>query len=209
LHGRQWPQEPGRPSVWILDVSEPALILGSTQPADVVDASRADAEGVEVVRRRSGGGAVLLRPGSVVWVDVLVPPGDVLWTADVATAFHWLGRAWAGALGDLGVDASWHDGTTLVTSPWSRLVCFAGLGPGEVTSAGAKVVGVSQRRQRTGALFQCAALLAWEPSDLLGLMRLDDEERRRAAGDIRPRASALKVDGGRVEQAFLDRLARL
>ena len=31
------------------------------------------APGVEVVRRRSGGGAVLLVPGEVVWFDVVVP----------------------------------------------------------------------------------------------------------------------------------------
>lgn len=209
LHGRPWPPEPGRPSVWIQEVTEPAVVLGSTQPADVVDAGRAGVGGFEVVRRRSGGGAVLLRPGDVVWVDVLVPPGDALWTTDVSTAFHWLGRAWAGALGDLGVDASWHDGTRLVATPWSRLVCFAGLGPGEVTSGGAKVVGVSQRRQRTGALFQCAALLAWDPVGLLDLLNLADEERRRAAHDIGPRAAGLGVPGRRVEAAFLDRLARL
>ena len=39
--------------------------------------------GVAVVRRRSGGGAVLLDPGGVVWVDVVVPRHDPRWDDDV------------------------------------------------------------------------------------------------------------------------------
>ena len=41
-----------------------------------VDLEACAGAGVEVVRRRSGGGAVLVEPGSVVWVDVLVAATD-------------------------------------------------------------------------------------------------------------------------------------
>jgi lipoate-protein ligase A len=117
-----------------------------------------------VVRRRSGGGAVLVEPGDVLWVDVVVPRHDALWDDDVGRAFHWLGDAWAATVGPDG-RAAVHRGP-LVTTRWSRAVCFAGLGPGEVTVDGRKVVGISQRRTRDGALFQCAALLAWHPGPL-------------------------------------------
>ena len=181
-------------------------MLGSTQADGVVDRRQAAAAGVDVVRRHSGGGAVLLRPGEVVWVDVLVPAGDQLWSDDVARAFAWLGTVWADALADVGLDASLHAGPTVATS-WSDLVCFAGLGPGEVTVDGAKVVGMSQRRRRGGALFQCAALLAWEPADLLALLALDDGRRRQAAQELRRVAAGAGLDARLLEDALLARLA--
>ena len=60
-----------------------ALVLGSTQPGTSVDSARAARAGIEVVRRRSGGGAVLVGPGDPVWIDVWLPRGDPLWHDDV------------------------------------------------------------------------------------------------------------------------------
>ena len=221
-HGRPWPPEPVR-SARLVEATGPAVVLGSTQAAEVVDVDRAAAAGVAVVRRRSGGGAVLVRPGELVWADVFVPAGDPLWLADVGRATHWLGRTWTDALAALGVRASWHDGP-LVSTPWSGLVCFAGLGPGEVQLAtgaaggtgdtgdtggtGGKVVGVSQRRTRAGALFQCAALLRWHPDDLLDLLSVDDDRRSEAAAELDGAAVGLGVAPTDLEDAFLDRLAR-
>jgi lipoate-protein ligase A len=39
-----------------------------------------------------------------------------------------------------------------------------------VTVAGRKVVGISQRRTRRAARFQCAAALAWDPAALVALL---------------------------------------
>ena len=90
------------------------------------------------------------------------PPGDPLAESDVGRAFVWVGRAWAGALAAVGVvGATVHEGASRPPTAWSAAVCFAGLGPGEVTVDGAKVVGISQRRRRDGALFQCGALVRW------------------------------------------------
>jgi lipoate-protein ligase A len=190
--------------VWVVDVTGPAVVLGSTQPESVVRAGAGVdvGSGVDVVRRRSGGGAVLVEPGGLVWVDVLVPAGDPLWQADVGRAFAWLGRAWAGALADAGEPgAEVHDGP-LRHTPWSRAVCFAGLGPGEVTIAGVKVVGMSQRRTRAGALFQCAALLAWDPARLVEVLGLPAE----AAVDLAGAARALAVDPDALLTALVARL---
>lgn len=178
--------------MWVLEATEPAVVLGSTQAESLV------VPGTPTVRRRSGGGAVLVEPGGLVWVDVFVPAGDPLWEVDVGRAFAWLGRVWAGALG---AGALAHAGP-LVTTPWSKLVCFAGLGPGEVTLDGAKVVGMAQRRARAGALFQCAALREWRPQRLLDRLALTDDERRRAGRDLAGVARGLDVE----LDAFLDRL---
>jgi lipoate-protein ligase A len=149
---------------------------------------------------------VLVEPGGLVWLDVLVPAGDPLWEHDVGRAFAWLGRAWVAALADAGVSgAEAHEGP-LVTNAWSRIVCFAGLGPGEVTLDGAKVVGMCQRRARAGALFQCAALLDWQPRRLLDLLALDDDERDRGTKELATAARGLDVDSSILVDAFLDRL---
>ena len=157
-------------TISVLEVDRPALVLGSTQSEAIVDRAAAARLGVEVARRRSGGGAVLLQPGGTVWVDVEVPRGDPLWDDDVGRAAWWLGDAWARALAALGVrDAVVHRGP-LVRRPGSDLVCFAGLGAGEVTVGGAKAVGISQRRTRAGARFQCAAPVTWDVATLAAVV---------------------------------------
>jgi lipoate---protein ligase len=156
---------PARRTVRWLTVDRPALVLGSTQPEP-------PAATVDVVRRRSGGAAVLLRPGWVAWADVVVPAGDPLWDDDVGVAPLWLGRCWAAALQRLGVDhVDVHTGA-MIRPPLSRLVCFAGLGAGEVTAGGRKVVGISQRRTREAVLFQVAVLLRWDVADTLAALGL-------------------------------------
>jgi len=159
-----------------------AVVLGSTQRSDVVGPGGG---GLDVVRRRSGGGAVLVSPDDPVWIDVWVPVGDPLWTADVSRAFDWLGGTWGRALRALGLT-----GVVVRTdgpgacSRWSSLVCFGGVGAGEVTIAGRKAVGLAQRRDRRGAWFHGACVVRWDPSGLLAALALDDDERSAAADEL-------------------------
>lgn len=209
FHARPIP-DTVEPAVWVCQPTAPALVLGSAQRPEVADQEACARAGVEVVRRRSGGGAVLVVPGDLLWVDVLVPADDPLWEPDVGRAFHWLGEVWAAALRDLGVTAVHHEGA-LVSTEWSRLVCFASLGPGEVVlrdPAGTKVVGISQRRTRAGARFQCAVLLRWDPSALAALLALADAQRAELVAAVTPAAAGLDVSAREIQQAFLRHLAR-
>jgi lipoate-protein ligase A len=160
LHARLLP-EPLERTVWALTVDRPAIVLGSAQRIDEV----AVPDGADLVRRRSGGGAVWLAPGGTLWVDVLLPRDDPLWDDDVGRSGLWLGEAWAAALS--GHSAVVHRGA-MQRSPHADAVCFAGLAPGEVTQGpgGPKLVGVSQRRSRYGARFQCVAYETWDPAPL-------------------------------------------
>lgn len=197
LHALGIPDPPAR-LVRVLEVDRPALVLGSTQSVTVADDDACAARGVDVVHRRSGGGAVLVEPDRLVWLDVVVPAGDLLWCDDVGRAFLWLGDAWAAALARCWSPVAGpgpvrvHRGGLVCPNRWGRLVCFAGLGPGEVvTAAGAKVVGMAQRRTRSAALFQCAVPLAWDPVGLMELMALRPEERERGAAELGGAAVAL------------------
>ncbi len=167
----------------MLEATAPALVLGSTQGDDLVDRASARAQGVDVVRRRSGGGAVLVGPATTAWVDVIIPADDPLWDHDVGRAAGWVGRAWRAALVDLGVaPTEVHDGA-LACGPLGRLVCFGTVGAGEVTMPDRrKVVGISQRRTRLAARFQCAAYTRWDPAPLVDLLRLGADGARALDG---------------------------
>ncbi|MEO5841290.1 MAG: hypothetical protein ABIQ73_22695 [Acidimicrobiales bacterium] len=138
--------------VRIFEPTAPAIVLGSTQREDVVDARFVAQRGLEVARRRSGGGAVLV-DASVVWVDFAIARDDPLWDDDIARSMQWLGRLWSNALTRVGVDADVNKGPAIVP-PLARDICFCGIGHGEVVVDGRKAIGISQRRTRNGARFQ-------------------------------------------------------
>ncbi|MFM8015832.1 MAG: lipoyl protein ligase domain-containing protein [Actinomycetota bacterium] len=164
-------------SVELLEIDRPAVVLGSTQSLDAVRGNRAAELGFAVVRRRSGGGVVILQPGDHVWIDVTVPRGHQLWSDDVERATWWLGDAWCEVLRVVDDSAEWavHRDKLQASAP-ERAVCFASVGPGEVVrrgvaagrggvverggGAGRKVVGISQRRTKDAARFQCTVFSA-------------------------------------------------
>lgn len=158
----------GRSAVWF-DVDRTALVLGSAQRDDVVDAEACARHDVEVVHRRSGGGAVLMVPGEMLWLDVVVPRHDELWQDDIGRAMWWLGDVWADALAELGEPGEVHRGAVEHTT-WSGLVCWDGVGAGEVMVGGRKAVGISQRRTRHWLRLQSSIHLAWQPELLTELL---------------------------------------
>ncbi len=135
-----------------------------------------------VTRRRSGGGAVYVAPDDPVWVDVWVPRGDPLWHDDVLVAPRWVGEWWRSAVAvatGIGPDElTVHHGPSVVAR-WSPLICFAGVGPGEVTvgPGGKKVVGLAQWRSRQGALVHGGAYGHWDPRALVDVLAVDDVDR--------------------------------
>ena len=187
LHGLE-PTGDERVAEWY-EVTRPALVLGSAQRDEVVDTEACAAAGVDVVRRRSGGGVVLLVPGESLWLDVVVPRADPLWDDDVARAMWWLGDVWCEALAAIGVaDAHVHRGP-LMHTPWSRLVCFDGIGAGEVLVGERKAVGIRQRRTRGWLRLQSSVHLAWRPELLVSLLApgsTPDSPPLPTAADLRP-----------------------
>jgi len=169
-------------TVVVNEVVAPALVLGSTQSPELLRPEvRAEAEagtGPDVVRRRSGGGLVPLAPDGQLWVDVVVPLGDALWDDDATRMARSAGQWWVDALVRLGVDPelvrSDQQSTGRPTNDreLGRVVCFAGIGPGEVEVAEDfgiwwKTVGFSQRRTRHGAVLQCLVPRRWDHGALV------------------------------------------
>jgi lipoate-protein ligase A len=188
-------------------VNGPTLVLGSTQAAALVDATTMRTRGVELARRRGGGGAVYVGPGEQLWLDVWIPRQDPLWVADVSVAAEWVGAWWTTALASAGMGqegVAVHRGRS-VSGAFGDLVCFAGRGPGEVFKDGRKVVGLSQWRAREGALFSSCAYATWDPAPLLALLDVGDDERRElAAGLATAGAGLADLDPGGVELSHVE-----
>jgi lipoate---protein ligase len=212
LHGL-WPAEEDRSRRIVRRcrvAGATALVLGSSQSEQTVDHRAIAAAGVEPVRRRSGGGAVIVAPDAQLWFDVWIPRPDPLWQDDVVRSAFWLGETWAAALRSLEArDVSVHR-RRLGSTSWSALVCFAASGPGEVSVGSRKVVGISQRRTGAGALLHSVALLEWDSAAVPGLLALAPEDRHRAVIETAPAAAGLGevLPARRQGAAMLDAVAR-
>ena len=181
---------PTRRFARVHEVSAPALVLGSRQDPREVTGPLPD--GTELAARRSGGGAVWLAPGAQVWIDLVVPVGDPLHTADVRAAAAMVGRAWADALAPEQT-VVWDGGMT--EPELSRVACFAGVGPGEVLLDGRKLVGISQRRNSAVSRFQCVAYLRWDPEVLLAAFSGSGRARSEPRSEVLERLSSVLRHG--------------
>lgn len=195
-----WVPEPIGPTVGVLTVCEPALVLGSTQRVEQV--VRADPPSIAVVRRGSGGGAVLLEPGEHTWVDLFLPRLDRRWSDDVVVAPEWVGEVWASVVGGFGLRGTVHQGRW-EADELGRLVCFAGRGPGEVTVGGRKLVGLSQRRTREGVRFQCLLHRRFDAPRHAALLGPGIE-----VAELADRVAVLDAPPSVVAEAFIDALGR-
>jgi hypothetical protein len=176
-------------------------VLGSSQPPPELSES---AQGLEVIRRASGGGAVLVAPDAQLWVNVWLPRGDALWVDDVVRSSQWLGEAFVSALRQLGVpDLAVHTGR-LERTEWSDLICFAGLGPGEVSTAGKKLVGLAQRRDRYGARFHSFSSVSPVGPALTSVLALEASMSKAIEGMLDATTTCLEDVLGSAECRFLE-----
>lgn len=198
----------GRQLWWPALPVAPVLVLGSTQSETAIDHTRRSERGIDLVRRRSGGGAVLVGAGELHWFDLVIDRDDPLWSEDVGQAFGWVGQVLQRALSELGTNGTVHSGR-LVRTEWSDRICFAGIGPGEVIAdTGEKVAGVSQRRTRHAARFQCAVLKRWNAKVMVDLLNLGDNDRERASQELRSAASGIEVPDATFRSAISAALPR-
>jgi lipoate-protein ligase A len=154
-------------TMFVVRPSRTTLVLGSAQSPDLLDLSQVG--DIPLRRRRGGGGLVLLQADDL-WIDWWIPADDPRWRSDVHASSRMAGQWWADVLTTI-VDGvvTVHDGP-LDGDPAHRLVCFAGRGPGEVFVDGKKAVGVTQWRVREG-IFVSTVMHAHASNDVLRYVR--------------------------------------
>ena len=144
----------------------PATVsLGYAQvPDDAVDRARCAALGIGLVRRPTGGSAILHEPPErEVTYSVVGRDGDFPGADDVLETYRVLGRALVAGLGRLGVAAAL---APLVRGRSDRTptFCFGRAGAYEIAVGGRKLVGSAQRRQRGCFLQHGSVLLGADPA---------------------------------------------
>ncbi len=204
LHGLE--PDPGADrQVWLMSPLDTALVLGSAQRTEIA-AGRGSQE-ARVVRRRSGGGAVMVVPDDSVWIDVVIGRADPLWDDDVNRAPIWLGQVWVAALASLGL-ARGRVVDRYQPGSWGRLACFASRGPGEVLVGGAKAVGVSQRRTQATTRFQTLIYRRWDPEELVARLAVSPGQREGLRVAMVSAACPVEAQSDEVFAAFLTSLPR-
>jgi lipoyl(octanoyl) transferase len=201
--------------------SAPAVVLGVGQSLRAVDADVSRAAGVAVVRRASGGTAVLADE-TMLALDVAVPPDHPRAGSDILEAYRWLGEVFRDALAALAPPGvAGRIGMTTVAGaradqeaqrrapPGSSgalrgLACFGTLSPYEVVLAGAdgtpdrKVVGLSQVRKRGVVLYQVGlyrTVRARDLARLLAILAISENERARLAAELPRRVAGVESLG--------------
>lgn len=153
------------PSAAMWSYSSVALVLGRSQKASVSMLERAGEEGVDVVVRAAGGGAVIAGPWMCSYT-VLVPPDHAFARISLPRSYEVIGEAWRRALGRLGIPTDLAPRVTAGPAGVDhagRWACFASLSCGELVGPdNRKIVGLAQARRRTGVAI-CAGLLLSQP----------------------------------------------
>lgn len=153
------------PSAAMWSYSSVALVLGRSQKASASMLERAGEEGVDVVVRAAGGGAVIAGPWMCSYT-VLVPPDHAFARMSLPRSYEAIGEAWRRALGRLGIATSIAPRVTAGLAGVDhagRWACFASLSCGELVGPdNRKIVGLAQVRRRSGVAI-CAGLLLSQP----------------------------------------------
>ena len=160
--------------------SPPCLSLGFSQPYAAADAGFCAAHGVDVVRRPTGGRAVLHH--QELTYAVAAPLGRAPFAHDLQAAYRTICGALVAGLRAVGVPAELSgapaDG---LIKPTQVIPCFVGPAAGEVVAGGRKLVGSAMRRVGDSILQHGSILEGWDGALQAGCLGLADDSSLRPA----------------------------
>lgn len=162
------------PTLRLYGWAPPALTLGRGQPYADADVAALRRAGVDLLRRMTGGTAVLNR--DELTYTVAVPDGEVRLAGTVAESYRGVSRALLYALARLGLTGAEASGREPGSHPRRTErspVCFELPSDYEITVGGRKLVGSSQMRVRGGILQHGSLPLAGDMGDIARLLTAD------------------------------------
>ena len=169
----------------------PAVTLGRHQKsAHMLDVERCEHSGIEIVRRPTGGKAILHLVGDVTY-SVIAPAGEKPFSQDVLAGYAAVNEALVAGLGMLGIRATVRDPAPIWPETGVDFGCFESPGRHEVYWAGRKMVASAQRRTAGVVLQHGTIPLAETGSGLADLLRLDPGRRERFRRDLNDRTGTL------------------
>ncbi|WP_428033086.1 lipoate--protein ligase family protein [Amphritea sp.] len=199
------------PQVLFWQYDQAAVIMGCSQRPDEGQMSRAARAGLPLLRRRSGGGAVLAGPW-MLSVTVFIPPDHPVAKHNIIEIFSWLEQIWIDTLHVCGVPCKGVDQAMIdrskVLSQQQNLkwACYAALSHGEVVSEdGRKLVGLAQIRKRKGVALVSGLHLYPSDWSLLSSVVVDNNQQGSALERLNSDAQSLS---GRSAETLLPELIR-
>jgi lipoate-protein ligase A len=171
---------------------EPAcLSLGYAQPLTDVDIPRLHARGWEMVRRPTGGRAVLHT--DELTYAVIASHDEPRVAGTVLESYHRLAQAIVQAFNLLSMQVEVNENAASQGAP-ANPVCFEVPSTYEITVAGKKLVGSAQARRKEGVLQHGSLPLAGDLARIVQVLAFPDEESRtRAAGRLLDRATTVEA----------------
>ena len=174
----------------------PCLSLGYAQPITDVDIPSLLAHGWELVRRPTGGRAILHT--DELTYSVIVPPDEPHVAGSVLEAYSRLARALVEALLLLNLPVEVHE-KAVENKKTPDPICFEVPSTSEITAGGKKLVGSAQARRKEGILQHGSLPLKGDLTRILQVLAYPDEEaRRHAASHLLDRATTVETALGRV-----------
>ena len=154
----------------------PCLSLGRHQDGGTVDTGYCRKMGIDILRRPTGGRAVLHH--RELTYAVVAPLGRDPFPAAFQECYRLVCTALARGLRSLGIDAELGGGefTRKMPGPKSPLPCFQAPAGGEILVAGRKLVGSAMRVQKGVFLQHGSILLDWDPEVQASSLRSPDPE---------------------------------
>jgi lipoate-protein ligase A len=165
----------------------PAVSLGYHQDAADLDERALAAAGIDVVRRPTGGAAVLHQQELTYAVVARLDTG---FGRGIHEIYETVAQALVSALAAIGVEAD----RTGQGRP-AQLACFAAAGGHEITVHGRKLVGSALRRGRRAFLQHGSILTGPAHVRLAELVRAPESERRRLRDRLRRSTTDLQALG--------------
>ncbi|MGD2206484.1 MAG: lipoate--protein ligase family protein [Anaerolineae bacterium] len=204
-------EETSSPTLRFYGWSPPCLSLGRTQPVADVDLDACRADGVDVVRRPTGGRAILHTDELTYSVALL--QSDRRATGDVVESYRRLSEGLLAGLRRLNVQVVQ---AALQQRPVAEpsAVCFERPSDYEITVRGRKLLGSAQWRARNAVLQHGALPLHGDLTRILSYLAFSEKERDRQKHGLPDRALTIEEAAGRrltfaqVAQALTDGFAQ-
>lgn len=170
---------------------EPAcLSLGHAQPFSDVDTVRLQERDWEVVRRPTGGRAILHT--DEITYSVITPNDEPRLAGTVLDSYNRLAQALLLAVKELGLPVEMKEGKA-DHGPVPNPVCFEVPSTYEITVSGKKLIGSAQARKKEGVLQHGSLPLTGDLARICQVLVFEDESRREeAAKRLLARASTVE-----------------
>ena len=188
-------KEQPNPTLRFYTWSSPAFSFGYFQDiASEVDVEACSADGIELVKRMTGGGTVV--HGWDLTYTLVLPrhTGE----KSISEAYQCIGQSLVKAFKKLGIPAECHAvGTD--ASQTDQNICLTNPADYDVMCDGKKLAGVSVRRNRNGMLFQGYISLDMPPTSILARVSRDPEVQQA----LTEKSTAINTEGRYITKSAL------